>query len=78
MYEITSLTEGHVWTGARLVGLIVSADKPGRQYTNLPVHKLNGHRPFACSIYVDLVGITFRPLNQRDQAKIEKENARGS
>ncbi len=82
MYEITGVAANHAWASSRsdscpLLRAIVSSTSPERRYQPLTIHKQGPRRIYNLHPYVDLVGLTFRPLNKKDQAKIE-ENAHGS
>ena len=82
MYEITSVSSDNVWGSktskpSTILGAIISADKPARRYTPLTIHKQGAGHVHLAHPYIGLVGITFRPLNKKDQAKIEEQN-RGS
>lgn len=83
MYEIVEVEEDHIWHeelghSACLVGLIVKIDSPAEAYTQILLKdtKNSTFTPGRPSCFVQVRGITFRPLNLKDQAAIE--NAHGS
>ena len=82
MYEITSLPKKHLWARRErkikpLVGATIPFAILSTDYSQVVIQKRNSaKRPFLSRLLLDMNAVTFRPLNQKDQAAIE--NAHGS